>query len=247
MGVGTKRCYVCDTDVDKDVFKSHQDDHKDILDTIKFSNNTKDAARSACKICGKVFMIPNMRNHTKKDHDMVITEYKTKFNQHYYDLIEKVLHKCGICGEILLLDGDVIAHHLYKKVSHSISHKDYNAKYLTLMTTSGNPRKVVKKLEKEEHKKINESENNQKESNIKELDNTSDDVAKKLSNRKPVEMMNKPTLPPPPTASPRLQGFHQFLSRLSMRLHSYPALDALLSMENMQRETMIKRAVEFSS
>ena len=43
MGVGTKRCYVCDTDVDKDVFKTHQDDHMDILETIKFSNNTKDS------------------------------------------------------------------------------------------------------------------------------------------------------------------------------------------------------------
>ena len=244
MGIGTKHCYVCDTDVNKDVFKTHQDDHKDILKTMKFSNNTNDSARTACKICGKVFQVPRMRGHTKSAHGMVITEYKSKFNQHYYDLVEKVLHQCGICGEILLLDGDVIAHHLYKKVSHSISHKDYNAKYLTLMT-SGNTSK--KHIEKENDKnRINELKNDQKESSTKGLERESTaESDQKFLTRKPEAMLSNPSLPSS-SGSQRMQGFQQLLARLSMRVNSYPALEAMLRMENMERETMIKTAVQFS-
>jgi hypothetical protein len=34
-----------------------------------------------------------MRAHTKKEHGMQITEYKAKFNQFFYDIVEKVFHR----------------------------------------------------------------------------------------------------------------------------------------------------------
>ena len=75
-----------------------------------------------------------MRGHTKKAHNMVITDYKKEYNQHYYDLIELILHKCGICEEYVLLDSDEIAKHLKMKtpVNHDITHGNYNAKFMKL-------------------------------------------------------------------------------------------------------------------
>ena len=247
---GFKYCYVCDTEVPKVGFKDHQDDHKDILKTMKFSNNTKDYVRTACKICGDVLVVTRMRGHTKSTHKMIITEYKLKFKQQYYDLIEKVLHKCGICGEILLLDSDVIAHHLYKKVTHSISHKDYNAKYLTL-TRNVNTTKTALKQNGVEVK------DEDKEMKVEKIvgGNLSTEIVQEKSKATfdqeyPIiesvqEKMYKPTPPTPPTRH-GLRGFHLLLSRLSMEASTYPALEALLAMENMQQETMIKTAMEFS-
>ena len=64
---------------------------------------------------------------------MVITEYKKKYNQEYFDIVEKVFHKCGLCQLPILLDSDMVASHLHSnKATHNMSHKEYNLKYMVL-------------------------------------------------------------------------------------------------------------------
>ena len=94
-----------------------------------------EVVKTACKVCGEHVKVHSLRNHTKKVHQMKITEYKSKFNQYYFDLVELVLHKCGICGEHLLLDSDSVANHLRGNGDHNISHANYNAQYMNLMKT----------------------------------------------------------------------------------------------------------------
>ena len=93
---GSRRCYVCmlafDT-TDKSNFLDHMDDHSEDLKKYKFSNNMRECCKTACKLCGKQFPVPAMRVHTKKVHGMKITEYRTKFNQFLFDMVEKVFHR----------------------------------------------------------------------------------------------------------------------------------------------------------
>ena len=144
MGIG--RCYVCDKtcDLDMKTFALHMKDHSEELKKFRFSNNTLDYCKSACKICGEALPLTRMREHTKKRHEMVITEYKKKFNQSYYDIIEKVFHKCGICEIPILFDSDVISSHLSGNgKAHNISHKEYNLKFMVIQqgTARSNKRK----------------------------------------------------------------------------------------------------------
>ena len=145
--MGTGHCYVCDHDVDsKTSFPQHMKEHSEDLKRFRFSNNTVDYCKSLCKVCGEAFPLTRMRDHTKKRHEMVITEYKKKFNQSYYDIIEKVFHKCGICELPLIFDSDVIATHLHV---HSITHKEYNLKYVVTQQ-GGAVRAAKRKSEGEE-------------------------------------------------------------------------------------------------
>ena len=134
MAFGTRHCYVCDADnVDKKSFAQHMKDHSQDLEKFKFSNSSSDYCRTLCKICGKALQITTMRQHTKNDHNMVITEYKKKYNQEYFDIVEKVFHKCGLCHLPILLDSDVVASHLHSnKATHNMSHKEYNLKFMVL-------------------------------------------------------------------------------------------------------------------
>ena len=118
-------------------FALHMKDHSEDLKKFRFSNNTLDYCKSACKICGEALSLTRMREHTKKRHDMVITEYKKKFNQTYYDIIEKVFHKCGICEIPVLFDSDIISSHLGGNgKAHNISHKEYNLKFMVIQQGS---------------------------------------------------------------------------------------------------------------
>ena len=94
----------------------------------RFSNCMRDAVRSICQICGSTETWNNMRNHTKKIHGIRITAYKQKYGQLTEHLVEKVFHKCGVCGRVLLLDPDILAPHVR---NHGMSHKHYSAKYMT--------------------------------------------------------------------------------------------------------------------
>ena len=67
-------------------------------------------------------------------HGIHVSEYKKKFNitsDKDYDLVELILHECGICGLYLLLDSDVIAVHIKR---HKITHANYNAKFMSLVS-----------------------------------------------------------------------------------------------------------------
>ena len=137
-------CFICQKVVILDAnssFKDHQTkEHFDIIKNAKKSSSTKEAVESACKICGSHIKVTAMRNHTKAAHKMTITEYKEKYSQkEYYDLVEIVLHECGICGEYLLLDSDYVAKHLKSygnAKTHNITHYNYNAQYMKLKGVS---------------------------------------------------------------------------------------------------------------
>ena len=147
----TRYCYICKEEVEiKGSMKAHQDEkHKEDIANIKIRSNMEDVVRSMCKVkdkegqaCGAKIKVTDMRNHTKKVHQMTITEYKKEFNQQYFDLVELIMHKCAICEEYVLLDSDAIAHHLKTKspIAHDITHGNYNAQHMKLMGASSTPK-----------------------------------------------------------------------------------------------------------
>ena len=103
-----KLCNFCDEHTEDDLL-THQAEHRDELHKVRFSNDTKDVVKTKCRVCGKIERVTNLRNHTKTKHKMIITEYRERFNSSFssYDLVEKVLHECGVCGLFLLLDSDI--------------------------------------------------------------------------------------------------------------------------------------------
>ena len=46
-------------------------------------------------------------------------------------LLQRVIHKCALCKELLLLDSDTIAMHLKSK-HKGVSHKEYNARHMVM-------------------------------------------------------------------------------------------------------------------
>merc|ERR1712129_585411 len=142
---GQRHCYVCDTDkVGREGFSKHMNSHADELKNFRFSNNTRDCCRTACKICGSVFPLSRMREHTKSVHQLQIGEYKTKYQQTFFDIKEKVFHRCGVCSLPLLLDSDVIASHLNgNRVSHKMSHGEYNKAYMQTARSFVGPSKAA--------------------------------------------------------------------------------------------------------
>jgi len=57
--------------------------------------------QTECGLCNKVMFIQTLRSHTKKYHELSISEYKEKFSVKF---VAKVFHNCGLCGELLLHD-----------------------------------------------------------------------------------------------------------------------------------------------
>ena len=112
----------------------HQKSHEEEIKEMRLSSDMKDVVLTNCKVCEEPFNLTRMRSHTRTAHKMKITEYKERYNQQYYDPIELVLHRCGICGEYLLLDSDVVAQHLKTNIkTHGyITHANYNKKFMTL-------------------------------------------------------------------------------------------------------------------
>ena len=112
----------------------HQKSHEEEIKEMRLSSDMTDVVLTNCKVCEEPFNLTRMRSHTRTAHKMKITEYKERYNQQYYDPIELVLHRCGICGEYLLLDSDVVAQHLKTNIkTHGyITHANYNKKFMTL-------------------------------------------------------------------------------------------------------------------
>ena len=79
-----------------------------------------DYALVECKICLIHTPMTRLRSHTKSAHKTTITEYKAQFGSDLVP-IEIIYHRCGICGELVLLDSDHIAVHL-KRPGHYITH-----------------------------------------------------------------------------------------------------------------------------
>ena len=100
----------------------------------KYSNDMKDAVRTGCQICGKVFKFVAMRGHTKKNHGLTIMAYREKYGK--LVPLEEIYHRCGLCGHELILDSDNVMIHL--KNSHNITHAHYNAQFM--VTARGRPK-----------------------------------------------------------------------------------------------------------
>merc|ERR1712129_211226 len=96
----------------------------------KFSDNMNEVCKTLCKICDKPFSLTGMRSHTKSCHDMKITQYKERFNQIAFDIIERIFHHCKICGKTMLFDGDTVGAHVKNAHKSSHTHKTYNDQFL---------------------------------------------------------------------------------------------------------------------
>ena len=94
---------------------------------LRFSNNMKDAVRTVCQICKKEVEFNHMRIHTRKMHELGISEYKRMFGNLIENLVEAVYHQCPLCSQTILLNGDAIATHAKK---HRITHKEYNSRFI---------------------------------------------------------------------------------------------------------------------
>lgn len=104
--------------------------HTGEKENCKLSDNLADSCRTVCLVCGLSFTLSGMRSHTKQVHKMQITSYKEKFGQ--ITIIDKVYHKCHICGKVVLLDNDVLGGHV--KHSHKVKEKDYKEMFMTSNT-----------------------------------------------------------------------------------------------------------------
>ena len=59
-------------------------------------------------------------------------------------LLQRVLHKCALCKELLLLDSDAIAMHLKSK-HKGVTHREYNARHMVMGgKATGREEKVIK-------------------------------------------------------------------------------------------------------
>ena len=56
-----------------------------------------------------------------QSHGVQITEYKAMYGQ--FEIIEKVFHKCHMCGKIDLMVGDTLGAHI--KRAHKIKERTY--------------------------------------------------------------------------------------------------------------------------
>ena len=116
------------------MIEHQKSEHEDEIMILRKSNDTRDSVQTNCKECDFTCTLNKMRIHTKQKHSMKITEYKKKYDQEFYDLKEIVIHKCGVCGEYILLDSDAIAEHLKpvanKRTHQNISHANYNKRFM---------------------------------------------------------------------------------------------------------------------
>ena len=64
------------------------------MEGVRLSNDMKEAIKTRCLICEKIFIVNKMRVHVKVKHQITITEYKEKqLLGAPYKLEEKVFHR----------------------------------------------------------------------------------------------------------------------------------------------------------
>ena len=96
---------------------------------MRLSNNIKDAVKTVCQVCKTEVPFDNMRLHTKREHEMGISQYKQTFGQLDDNLVEAVFHKCKLCSDKFLLSADVIAKHARL---HRITHREFSSRFIVL-------------------------------------------------------------------------------------------------------------------
>ena len=93
------------------------------------SNDMFDYVRVGCRLCRKRVNMSNLRGHTRRCHSTTITEYKRIYGAELIP-VELVWHKCGICGDLVMLDFDCIEKHLNQKGHPEITHQAYKLLYM---------------------------------------------------------------------------------------------------------------------
>ena len=88
---------------------------------------------------------------------MSIKDYVERFGNYRTQIIREVYHKCGICQEELLLDGDELHKHSRK---HNMLMSEYNAKFIN---------SCIKPSERNQQRNI---EDNREIQNLKQIINT---------------------------------------------------------------------------
>ena len=124
--------------------------------SLRFSNQTADTVLTICQLCHSQQYFVNMRAHTRKAHQLSISDYKAKYGALKDHIVEEIYHKCGICSKALLLDSDSMSPHVK---SHGLTHKEYSARFMTLRQQSSysssqhktmwSPKKTMEKSVKE--------------------------------------------------------------------------------------------------
>ena len=157
---GLEHCFICNSKVmienESSMEKHNEEEHDEELRELRFSNNMKDVIRTVCQLCNVTYPVSRMRMHTKQSHGIPVSEYKKKFNiasDRDYELVEKILHKCGICGLNLLLCSDVIAVHIKR---HKVTHANYNATFMNLMQGTSGAVKNKTEFKRQNKKEISE-------------------------------------------------------------------------------------------
>ena len=158
-------CHFCNHKIaledQRSIFDHYEESHKQEMETVLVSNNMADCIKTVCKLCDNVYPVVRMRTHVRVKHDVTIGDYKQRFNiatDRDYELIRKVLHKCGICGIYILLCADVVATHCKK---HRISHADYNKRFMEMVSNPKDRESVEEKIKKPRKRKIKEQSSNE--------------------------------------------------------------------------------------
>ena len=95
----------------------------------RLSNQMKDAVKTVCQVCQEEVFFDSMRGHTRREHEMGISEYKLTFGELAKNLVEAVYHKCQLCSQKFLLSADAIAKHARL---HRMSHREFSARFIVL-------------------------------------------------------------------------------------------------------------------
>ena len=98
------------------------------------SNDIADYMLAECRLCSCRTTLTSLRHHTRAAHGISIAEYKAQFG--VVSPVERVLHKCGVCHQLILLDSDAVATHLRSGGHPKITHKNYNEKFMVDTRTS---------------------------------------------------------------------------------------------------------------
>ena len=95
----------------------------------RLSNQMKDAVKTVCQVCQEEVFFDSMRGHTRREHEMGISEYKLTFGELAKNLVKAVYHKCQLCSQKFLLSADAIAKHARL---HRMSHREFSARFIVL-------------------------------------------------------------------------------------------------------------------
>ena len=124
----------------------------------KLSNQMKDAVKTVCQVCQEEVFFDSMRGHTRREHEMGISEYKLTFGELANNLVEAVYHKCQLCSQKFLLSADAIAKHARM---HRMSHREFSARFIVLRGAKAPTKAEIvesKEMEREETCRVEKKE-----------------------------------------------------------------------------------------